>query len=357
MDNNKHLKYFKIENFKGLQSFEMNNIGQFNLIAGDNNVGKTSILEALLFSEELEKLNSYYFHAFTERNNLTSVKEEFDFLSYYFNKQTKSSLIQYVTQYINAEKNSFILRTSSIDKLEQSQLEKLKNKLLISPKLRYVSILERNNQDFAIDLMFNGLGKYPYSPMIFYTTGYRNDLIGFYSENIQKSQKSKSMFLNSLNFFINEIEDIEIVPSEMNNVSLIYIRIKNIDELIPLSMFGEGANKLFRILLEIEMVRGQRLMIDEIDTGIHYSRFKGFWKTIIKSAINNDVQIFASTHNLECLKYFKEALEDEDMILNQDNARHFLVEKIKNGETKAYTYNFEQFETALNMGNEVRGGK
>ena len=48
----KHLSYFKVENFKRFDSLEVNDIGQFNLIVGDNNVGKTSLLEALLFDDE-----------------------------------------------------------------------------------------------------------------------------------------------------------------------------------------------------------------------------------------------------------------------------------------------------------------
>ena len=48
---NNHLTSFKIENFKKFDSLEVKNIGQFNLIVGDNNVGKTCLLEALLFDE------------------------------------------------------------------------------------------------------------------------------------------------------------------------------------------------------------------------------------------------------------------------------------------------------------------
>ena len=49
---NKHLSWFKVENFKCFEAFEMENIGQFNLIFGDNNTGKTTVLEALLFDDE-----------------------------------------------------------------------------------------------------------------------------------------------------------------------------------------------------------------------------------------------------------------------------------------------------------------
>ena len=45
-----HLTYFKVENFKRCDSLELTDIGQFNLIVGDNNVGKTSLLESLQVS-------------------------------------------------------------------------------------------------------------------------------------------------------------------------------------------------------------------------------------------------------------------------------------------------------------------
>jgi hypothetical protein len=48
----------------------------------------------------------------------------------------------------------------------------------------------------------------------------------------------------------------------------------------PLHDYGEGANKLFRILLQLTLCKGKRLMIDEIDAGIHHSRFAAFWKVI-----------------------------------------------------------------------------
>ncbi|MDP5170014.1 MAG: AAA family ATPase [Bacteroidia bacterium] len=48
MDKIQHISSFKLTNFKQFKSLALDNIGQFNLIVGDNNVGKTSLLEALL---------------------------------------------------------------------------------------------------------------------------------------------------------------------------------------------------------------------------------------------------------------------------------------------------------------------
>ncbi|RUS95994.1 AAA family ATPase [Trichormus variabilis] len=41
------LKSVKIENFRGFKSFELQQLGRINLLVGENNSGKTSILEAI----------------------------------------------------------------------------------------------------------------------------------------------------------------------------------------------------------------------------------------------------------------------------------------------------------------------
>jgi AAA15 family ATPase/GTPase len=49
-----YLTHFHIKNFKKLEDVELPNIGHFNLIVGDNNVGKTTLLEALLWQENFD---------------------------------------------------------------------------------------------------------------------------------------------------------------------------------------------------------------------------------------------------------------------------------------------------------------
>jgi len=43
--NKNHLSSLKIENFKKFDTFEIENIGQYNLLIGDNGIGKTTVLE------------------------------------------------------------------------------------------------------------------------------------------------------------------------------------------------------------------------------------------------------------------------------------------------------------------------
>jgi AAA15 family ATPase/GTPase len=50
----RHIDEFTIHRFRGLQDSKLENLGQINLLVGDNNAGKTSVLEALsLFCDPL----------------------------------------------------------------------------------------------------------------------------------------------------------------------------------------------------------------------------------------------------------------------------------------------------------------
>ncbi len=96
-------------------------------------------------------------------------------------------------------------------------------------------------------------------------------------------------------------------------------------------------------------------MIDEVDTGIYFKRFKEFWKAILLAAKENDVQLFMTTHNEECIKYFKEVLEEELPELQKDVRNITLVEHSKTKVVTAHTFDYDQFEHAINVGNEIRG--
>jgi AAA15 family ATPase/GTPase len=92
-------------------------------------------------------------------------------------------------------------------------------------------------------------------------------------------------------------------------------------------------------------------MIDEIDTGIHYSRMKDFWKTILQAATENKVQLFATTHSKECLQYYKEAIAELKL---ENESRVIAMVETKNKDIKAITYKFDEFEHSLNHDNELR---
>ncbi|CAD5271350.1 MULTISPECIES: ATP/GTP-binding protein [unclassified Imperialibacter] len=337
-----HLTYFKVENFKRFKELEVKDIGQFNLVLGDNNVGKTSFLEALLFESWYSDWSFLNFKwALIQKNADASYKG--DVMYAYLNREQvgkySEELIKYRFEFASGD---FDDRKGKDFQINVSGGGFVVEPPITSPLLQYESDASKRlelSPDFK-------------APLIPFSLAYKDDLVYQYSKDIQEDKYSKNALINGLKIIVPSINDIEVSLKQKDSPSLL-IKRSDYRFSMPLVSFGDGVNKLFRILCDIIWFRGKRLMIDEIDTGIHYSRMKDFWETILLAAKENDVQLFASTHNLECIKYFKEALEELSDL--QDKARTItLVEHLQTKDILAHTNHFDVLESELALGNEVR---
>jgi AAA15 family ATPase/GTPase len=192
------------------------------------------------------------------------------------------------------------------------------------------------------------------TPFIPFGKGYGKELAEIYESNIEDAKKEiGETFINNMQNFIPNIDQI-LAKSKTGEIK---IREKGLDIRVPLHQYGEGANKLFRILLQMSLNKGGRILIDEIDAGIHFSRFSKFWAIILKVAADNNIQLFATTHNLECVQFFKEVLEQDDFKKLASKARTITLFQTKDKQVQARTRNFEAFQEAIDEGYNIRGGE
>ena len=81
---------------------------------------------------------------------------------------------------------------------------------------------------------------------------------------------------------------------------------------------GEGMNRMFGIALALVNAKDGMLLIDEVDTGLHYSVLPDLWKLIFEVAHRLNVQVFATSHSWDCIQAFQQAAEankDEEGVL------------------------------------------
>ena len=354
MEENTHISYFKVENFKRFESFEMENIGQFNLIVGDNNVGKTTVLEALLFDIDINEFIGRLIYVLEFRSIYIldeNIQKTFDF--YLSQKGTSGKLNFYFKAIDDTKINTLTYRVTNKNTLAENEVLSLQKILLTNPSKNHLVISNYNNTA-KIDFP-NSILTEDYAPFVSVNSGYEEDLADFYSERIQPSNFTKKKLIEDIKVFVPEIWDIEISSSIVENENFIIARHTDFDNPLPITMFGEGVIKLLRILLEIYMCKNDRLMIDEIDTGIYHGRFKKFWKIILIAAKRNNVQLFATTHSQECLKFIKEVLEEDDELKPfQKDMRCFRLVEQKDKSVKSYCYDYEKFQFAIDHENEIR---
>ena len=360
-----HLTYFKIENFKRFDSFEMENLGQYNLLVGDNNVGKTSVLEGLLFKENTKDWLVNLFFSLTNRKIIPNKNNTYTYLA-----KSLSKIITWESLLKNV-KNPFIItykyfgntndENISLQLLESDDLNTKDRNYLIKESLNNNSELwfrifkgtkYEGTFTFSIDNLSPSLQQYNF---LSNTIGHTDQLVKVYLKYINNDKGLRKLFDEILRLFIPNLEETRL--HSVFDSDCIGISLTDENNIYPIARFGDGSIKIARTIIGvISSISVGRLMIDEIETGIHFSRLKDFWKTVITLCKKYDVQLFATTHSLECQKYFVYALaelEEED----RKNARNISLLENKEGNVESVTFDYEQFEFALEIGANTRGGE
>jgi AAA domain, putative AbiEii toxin, Type IV TA system/AAA ATPase domain len=93
----------------------------------------------------------------------------------------------------------------------------------------------------------------------------------------------------------------------------LYLRCKDQPQRIPIGSMGDGIWRFLTLALALVKARGGMLLIDEIDTGLHFSVMFEMWKLVIETAQRLDVQVFATTHSRDCYESLAAVLRDAEV--------------------------------------------
>lgn len=131
-------------------------------------------------------------------------------------------------------------------------------------------------------------------------------------------------------------------------VPAIFASVRYLKEKLPLSLMSAGINRFVTLLAAI-LIRGKGvLLVDEVENGLFYKTLPSLWKYMLKFAVENDTQIFASTHSLECVRALIPAMkgmEDEFSLLRSERT---------DGSCTVAQIQGKFLEAAIEQGVEVR---
>jgi hypothetical protein len=159
----------------------------------------------------------------------------------------------------------------------------------------------------------------------------------------------KSVVVDRLRVLHSNIRDINFLPSMIGlsqRFGGIMIELQGEKKPIPLTSLGDGSQRLLVMATALHATSNGALFIDEIDTGLHYSKLPDMWRMVIKAAAELDVQVFATSHSLDCIRGLAEAVEsDPDMT---DQAAIFRIDRRMNEAVK-----FDGKEMAIVVSHEI----
>lgn len=129
----------------------------------------------------------------------------------------------------------------------------------------------------------------------------------------------------------------------------VVVKLRDRDSPVPLRSLGDGATRLFGVALALAGSRGGFLVIDEAENGIHHSVHGAFWRMVLRTAEENDVQVFAATHSFDCVRGFAHAAVD-----SPESERVLVRLERQDERTRAVMYSESALETAAEHMIEVR---
>ncbi len=81
---------------------------------------------------------------------------------------------------------------------------------------------------------------------------------------------------------------------------------------VPLGSCGDGMRRLLALSAALIRAKDGFLIVDEIDTGFHYSVMTDVWKLVASTAEKLNIQVFATTHSLDCIRGLAEVCRGSD---------------------------------------------
>ena len=117
----------------------------------------------------------------------------------------------------------------------------------------------------------------------------------------------------------------------------------------PLGSQGDGMRRLLALSLALVNSAGGFLLIDGIDTGLHWTVMRNMWRFVIEAAQQSSVQVFATTHSLDCVRGLASLLADRP-----DLAPEVCAHKLDRRLDHAVALGAEAIRTAVEQDIELR---
>jgi predicted ATPase len=128
------------------------------------------------------------------------------------------------------------------------------------------------------------------------------------------------------------------------------VKLKTYPTSIPLTSMGDGMFRVLQLALAVFPAKGGILLIDEFENGLHWTVQEKIWTWLFKLAHDLNIQVFATTHSDDTVKAFNKvatALPDVGIMIK-------MVRKPGTDEVIAVVYDEETLQTANLTGTEVR---
>jgi len=304
------LETFTLEKFRCFSRLTIAPLARINLIAGKNNVGKTSLLEAICLNNGPTNPASHYFFDFLRFLKRFRIEDE-ESWAWLFLNQDRNMVAK-----LQATERDQSVRSLSI---KMGEPEVVRMPETVTPKGTALDFAGKYELELLYGLEPARREKHfvtvTVSPLKTISSS-RNAGIRFFAcvflgAAMLSSTDDPEQFsaLQRVGKEEHVVEVLRTLDSRLSRLAVLASKGKSViygdlgvGPMVPMNLMGEGMRRLLSIILAIVSCEGGICLIDEIENGFHYSVLVDVWKAISQAARQSDVQIFATTHSWECIQ-------------------------------------------------------
>jgi hypothetical protein len=310
-----------VRRFKGFDHLEIEQISRVTLLGGRNNVGKTSVLEALMmFHDSLNpqmilrqfamrgvgiipfEPQSMWAPVFFDYNLEQQVEiaivinDEKEILKFSYNPDFEAPTITardappgFIATQIRTDQKP--VPSYSLDITYESKSNSYVSHLLMG--LGYLELRTEKTRFHLRPVTFI-TARTPVNPA--------EDARRFGQLDIIGKQNSIVNFLTIIEPRLKSLSSVTI-----GDTSLIHGDI-GLSRKIPVSYMGDGMARLLSIILAIATTQNGVVLIDECENGLHHSIMPKIWHAIGQAAREYNCQVICTTHSYECVAAAEEGM-------------------------------------------------
>ena len=376
MRDGQHLDSLKIRRFRGLSDFELDDFGSFNVLLGANDVGKTTILEAIFLLSgfpnlelpvRIQNWRNFYVHrndALTPLFHKLEVHNDIVLESHAVDSTTRTLAISapHTNPGVGSETQDVVgskangdaveIRTEESSRTHSSSSAFSGPRLLryeaskVSPEGDPVSFsgsltvrdgnleMSKTPDAFANEILATRYLSANYT--------YDGSIIG----NIIVNKKTDDL-IKYLQFINPRVEGVTV------SGEVAYLDI-GLDQMMPLNMFGSGMIRAATILSTCILGNDRIVLIDELENGLHFSAVPPLIGALLKLSEESGVQVIATTHSLGVLESLYEVLSQGQYSQNRSTTNCYALQRDSQGMVRSYRYEYDKFEHCIAQRIEIR---
>ena len=308
------LKTLELHRYRGFKSYRLTGLTRVNLLVGMNNCGKTSILEAVELLVSGGSVSALHESAVRRGEVDDDVSYGADVSHVLhghecapgasFELSSPDSRLRLAGRILSLDEVG-----EAADRWEETAKRRPRFESEQEPGAAYgLSLVPDGQQPIVIPIAENGVFLERRWPRSARGGRSRQDVrfLNFEPASMETAwnavvaDRRETEIVEAMRILMPEIDSVLFLAGRRRHNVLVGQR--NVRARLPVGSFGDGMRRLLAVSLALVATENGCLLIDEIDTGFHWTVMEDMWRLVVEGARRSNVQVFATTHSYDCIK-------------------------------------------------------